>query len=262
MEFNKTKFQVVRYGPNEELKNNTTYFAGNYDEVIEIFSSVRDLGIQLADDGTFDEHTENVCKKARQKSGWLLRTFFSRNIYFMKQMFNTLVQPHIDYCSQLWMPQEGRRLQMVKKVMRDFTMRIPTLRGLNYHERLKKLQMNSQQRRLERYQVLYTWKVIQGLVPNPGLTWSPADCRRGRLCEVPSLQGSPAVRTLRNQSFQSSGPRLWNSLPKNIRNKTRCSQEEFKEMLDLFLSEVPDEPRASSCVPGACDPHSDRPPTP
>ena len=190
MEFNKKKFQVVRYGTNEELKNNTTYFAGDYDEVIERFFSVRDLGIQLTNDGTFHEHIENVCRKVRQKSGWLLRTFFCRNTQFMKQMLNTLVQTHIDYCSQLWMPQEGRMLEMVEKVLRDFTRRIPELRSLNYHERLNKLMMNSQQRRLERYQVLYTWKVLEGLVPNPGLTWSSEDTRRGRVCEVPSLQGS------------------------------------------------------------------------
>ena len=45
MEFNKKKFQVVRYGLNEELKENTIYFAGNYDEVIVRFDSVWDLGI-------------------------------------------------------------------------------------------------------------------------------------------------------------------------------------------------------------------------
>ena len=43
MEFNKKKFQVIRYGENEDLKNETLYFAGNYDEVIERFTSLRDL---------------------------------------------------------------------------------------------------------------------------------------------------------------------------------------------------------------------------
>ena len=98
MEFNKKKFQVMRYGQNEELKNSTTYFAGNYDEVIDRYASLRDLGIQLSDDGTFEEHIENICKKARQKCGWLMRTFYNRNCKFMKEMFNSLVQPHLDYC--------------------------------------------------------------------------------------------------------------------------------------------------------------------
>jgi hypothetical protein len=31
------------------------------------------------------------------------------------------------------MPQEERMLEMVAKVLRDFTRRIPELRGLNYH---------------------------------------------------------------------------------------------------------------------------------
>ena len=33
MEFNKKKFQVLRYGENEALKNETNYFSGNYDEL-------------------------------------------------------------------------------------------------------------------------------------------------------------------------------------------------------------------------------------
>ena len=50
MEYNKKKFQVMRYSQNEDLKKNTTYFAGTYDEFIEQFSSLRDLGIQRSDD--------------------------------------------------------------------------------------------------------------------------------------------------------------------------------------------------------------------
>ena len=41
-------------------------------------------------------------------------------------------------------------LEKVEKVMRDFTRRIPELRELSYQERLAKLKMNSQQRRMER----------------------------------------------------------------------------------------------------------------
>ena len=73
----------------------------------------------------------------------------------MKHMFNTLVQPHIDYCSQLWMPQEGLNLEKVENLLRDFTRKIPGLQDLNYWERLNALKRNSEQRRLERYQIIY-----------------------------------------------------------------------------------------------------------
>ena len=69
MNFNGKKFQVVRYGPNEELKNSTEYFSGSYDEIIERFDTVHDLGVQLSDDASFNAQIEKVVKKARQKCG-------------------------------------------------------------------------------------------------------------------------------------------------------------------------------------------------
>ena len=47
-------------------------------------------------------------------------------------MFKSLVQPHVDYCSVLWMPQEGCSMDKVEKVLRDFSRRIPELRGICY----------------------------------------------------------------------------------------------------------------------------------
>ena len=253
MKFNGKKFQVVRYGQNEELKNSTEYFAGNFEEIIERFETIRDLGVQLSDDASFNEQVEKVVKKARQKSGWIFRTFYCRRPAFLKQMFKSLVQPHIDYCSQLWMPLEGVNMDKIEKVLRDFSKRVPGLRDLGYWERLKTMGMNSEQRRLERYKIIYVWKTMEGLVPNCGLKWTNIEERRGRVCEVPKLKGSKEVQKCRKQSFQMSGPKLWNSLPKNIRNLKNCDIEHFKEVLDCFLSKVPDEPRADGLTPGATD---------
>ena len=168
-------------------------------------------------------------------------------------MFKSLVQPHIDYCSQLWMPLEGANMEKVEKVLRDFSRRIPGIRDLCYWDRLKAMAMNSQQRRLERYKLIYIWKIMEGLVPNCGLKWTATEERRGRLCEVSKLKGSADVQKLRRQSFQMSGPKLWNALPKNLRNAKNCGLEQFKELLDCFLSKVPDEPKADGLTPGATD---------
>jgi hypothetical protein len=42
---------------------------------IEMFSKLRDLGVILNDNATFGDHIEHVCKKVRQKMGWILRTY-------------------------------------------------------------------------------------------------------------------------------------------------------------------------------------------
>ena len=64
MEFNSEKFQVIRYGRDLNLKKSTDYFTGDFDEVIERFPTIRDLGVQVSEDVTFLEHIENICKKA------------------------------------------------------------------------------------------------------------------------------------------------------------------------------------------------------
>jgi hypothetical protein len=119
--------------------------------VIEQVENCRDLG----DTAKFDLHIENVCKKVRQKCGWIMRTFYSRDPQFLRHMFNTLVQPHADYCSQLWAPQEGPQMDKIEGLLRSFTAKIPAVKHLSYWERLKQLRMNSEQRRLERYNFFF-----------------------------------------------------------------------------------------------------------
>ena len=145
---------------------------------------------------------------------------------------------------------EGTEIQKIEQLLRNFTSQIPELRQFDYHERLKLLKMNSEQRRLERYKIIYTWKVLEGLVPNCGLSWSTEQDRLGRRCFIPTLAAK--ARKLREASFQVSGPRLFNIMPKDIREMTGCSIDQFKEKLDMFLCQVPDVPRVGSysCGPG------------
>ena len=107
-------------------------------------------------------------------------------------------------------------------------------------------QMQSQERRLERYRIIYVWKIIEGLAPNCGIETTTNE-RLGRFCKLPVLKKCPAkVSRLRENSFQVKGPQLFNSLPKEIRDKSKCSLTDFKELLDNYLSRIPDEPN----IPG------------
>ena len=66
------------------------------------------------------------------------------------------------------------------------------------------------------------------------------------------MKGKSIVQNLRRQSFQVAGPKLWNCLPKNVRN-FKGNQVDFKQTLDKFLSKVPDEPKTDGLIPGAVD---------
>ena len=119
---------------------------------------------------------------------------------------------------------------------------------MTYWERLKKLKMNSQQRRLERYKIIYVWKTLEKLVPDANLMLAKDETDRvGRKCKIPPLK--LRERKKREESFQVAGPMLFNCLPKEIRNMKGCGVEEFKENLDKFLQTIPDEPKIGGAMP-------------
>ena len=141
--YNGDKFVAMRYGKDKELTENTTYFSGEMEEVIEEKYVTKDLGVLIQNYANFTKHIEKASSKSRQKAGWLHRTFYCKRGWFLRHMWNSLVQPHLNYCSQLWSPGEGKKLQNIEKILKYFTSEIPDVNHLNYWMRLRKLKINS-----------------------------------------------------------------------------------------------------------------------
>ena len=60
--FNGKKFELLRYGPNSELKESTNYLTPGCEEFIEVKETLRDLGVIMSDKATFEEPISHVCK--------------------------------------------------------------------------------------------------------------------------------------------------------------------------------------------------------
>ena len=101
----------------------------------------------------------------------------------------------------------------------------------------------------KRYIIIYTWKVLEGLVPNPvNQIIQINNDRRGRRCGRKQLpKTSTRIRTLVDNSIIHLGPKLFNCLPRSIRNLSGCRVETFKKHLDTFLKTVKDEPHIFNC---------------
>jgi hypothetical protein len=115
--------------------------------------------------------------------------------------------------------------------------------GLDYWERLKSLHLYSQERRRERYQIIFLWKVAQGLVQGYPATFVQND-RRGRLMQLaPLRQAAPAaVKKAKESSLQVKGAQLFNCIPRELRDTFTGTAEQFKAGLDKWLADVPDQP--------------------
>ena len=105
---------------------------------------------------------------------------------------------------------------------------------------------------MERYRIIYTWKMLENMIPNCGLT-AHFSARRGRLINVNPVnnKSSARIKSIREGSFIINGPRLFNSLPAAIRNISNCTVESFKNQLDQFLLNIPDEPICDTHKPNA-----------
>ena len=117
--------------------------------------------------------------------GWILRTFSTRETRTMMTLFKSLVLSRLDYASQLWSPHRLKSVYLLEKVQRSFTKHIAGMHTMPYEERLKHLNLYSIQRRRDRYQIIYLWKIIEKIVPNLS---APITCtyseRRSRSCAV------------------------------------------------------------------------------
>ena len=182
MLFNDEKFELLRYGKNVEIKSQTTY-SGPTGTIIQEKSSIRDLGVTMSNSLRFNDHLDKVCSVVKNHCGWIYRTFKSRNECLMKSLWNSLIQPRIDYCSQLWGPTTIGNIQRLEALFRSYTNRIPSKKHLNYWDRLRSLHMYSQERRHDRYKIIYIWKVLENMVHNFGITVHNSP-RHGRICKI------------------------------------------------------------------------------
>ena len=101
--------------------------------------------------------------------------------------------------------------------------------------------------------IMYTWKILEGLVPNCGVI-ATDNPRLGRKCVIPNLFKNSSVKNQRESSFQVTGPKLFNSMPKRIRDMRNCSIADFKLALDEVLTVVPDEPNVPGLNPSITTP--------
>ena len=167
--------------------------------------------------------------------GWVLRTFRRRSKTIMMILWKSMIQSRLDYCSQLWSPQDQTSISKLEGVNR--------MEGLDYWERLAKLGMYSQERRRERYQIIFIWKLSQGLVQGYNLPFQQNE-RRGLLVTVPPMAAnSPStVMKAREASLQVKGARLFNLIPRDLRDTNTGTVDHFKFRLDNWLATVPDQP--------------------
>ena len=161
MFFNSIKFSYVCFSSNVSAYKSNLYI----DPAINTIgpsTHVRDLGVSMCSNCTFDFHISNLYKRCSNLAGWILRTFTIEipRAQVRLTLYKSLVMSRLEYASQLWSPYLLKDVYLIEKVQRDFTKHISGMCFLSYSKRLVVLKLYSLQRRRERYGIIYMWKII------------------------------------------------------------------------------------------------------
>ena len=81
----KFKFELLRYGHNINIKENTNYLTPEAEDLIEEKQVLN-----------FNDHINKVCATVNSKAGLVLRTFQCRKTWFLKLLWKQLIQGDID----------------------------------------------------------------------------------------------------------------------------------------------------------------------
>ena len=117
--FNEEKFEQMSFG----IPSNRTYTtpSGN---TIRKKEHIKDLGVYMSNDCSFDYHISNLVKGGTKVSAWILRTFLSREKFVMKILLQSLVVTKCEYASVVWSPFDNKNINRIENVQRRFTSKI------------------------------------------------------------------------------------------------------------------------------------------
>ena len=260
MKFNSDKFQAIRFA----LLFSETMYHDDSGAEIEQLLVVKDLGIHISQDLLFDQHIRTIANKGKRMTGWILRTFNTRRCDIMLTLLKQLIYPTVEYNSVLWNPSDQSLIDLMESVQNNFLKRIhsPTLKAdSDYWDRLEHFMLYSLQRRRERYMIMYTWKVVHEIYPNPGL-------HLNHTTEDHSVHPNHGVAiniTNSNEILVQHGPshpgwlegksvlhaccELYNSMPRALKMTLQPEVEpcfiNFKKQVDEWLVKIPDRPTSA-----------------
>ena len=268
-EFNTKKFQAIRFSK----IFSECHYTDPLGNAITYSSVVKDLGVHMSHYLSFDQHIRTVINKGKRMAGWILRTFYSRERVLLITMLKQLIYPTIEYCCILWMPKTSAMITLIENIQKNYTKKI-NINDINhqpdYWERLQILCIYSLQRRRERYAILYTWKVIHNLYPNPGLqinhNWPDMHTQHNNLginitygirngITVHHYTDNKTPAWIKKHSVLETCCNLYNAIPPNLRQLVPDNDEpsltQFKAHLDKWLKCIPDQPTSNKRVRAA-----------
>ena len=193
----------------------------------------KDIGVTFDGQLSFDEHINSKVKTANMMAGLNRRSYKFLTVKTFLPLYKSLVRVHFDYAASVWSPHLQKHIDIIEGVQKRATKYLPGIKDKNYEDRLKLLDLPTLAYRLERADMIETYKLIKELydpevAPKLELMKKREHMRlRGHDLKLFKVRANKNVRL---KAFSSRITNPWNSLPKEVVEAPTLNT--FKRRLD------------------------------
>ena len=233
MKFNVNKCKVLHFNKGEN--NQYDYYMVDQHTMCKMTATPqeKDIGVIFDNNLQFNSHITTTVNKCQQILSIIKRSFDFIDENIMTLLYSTLVRPIIEYSNVIWAPHLRKHINMMEAVQRRATRMVPNLKNLNYHERLKKLNLYSLAYRRRRGDLIQVFKLMHSIdnVDYSYLFEINNTTTRGHKLK---LKKQFCKTNCRKYSFSQRVINDWNSLPQSVVQISNLNT--FKTEIDNFFA--------------------------
>jgi hypothetical protein len=134
--------------------------------------TIRDLGVTFDTKLTFNKHVDEICRKAKQMLGFILRAGkFFKNATTFKTLYTSLVRSHLEYASTIWCPHTNQQILEIEKIQHRFLRFLSAKfhgrksdENCDYAETQRKLNLDSLEKRRTLADIKFITKAFNGII--------------------------------------------------------------------------------------------------
>jgi hypothetical protein len=93
---------------------------------------IKDLGVIFNANLNFSNHINSIISRAKQRLFLICKCFVSSDWPALIIAFKTYILPILEYCSQVWSPQNITDIVRIESVQRSFTKKLRGFENLSY----------------------------------------------------------------------------------------------------------------------------------
>ena len=229
---NPDKFQALIVNRLGKMEN--SYPIEIQDTFINSQSSVSLLGVEIDNKLNFDQHIATLCKKAGAQINAISRLKTFLGMEERKVLIESFIYSNFNYCPLVWHFCSAASKNKIEKIQERSLRFLYNDYNSTYAELLDKADKPTMEVRRLRNLATEIFKTLNNLNPTfmqEMFIKSSYSARRPNDLFVSRVQSE----TFGRKSLLSLGPRIWNSLPEHIKEKTSINQ--FQASMKMWFGE-------------------------